>query len=174
MAESCGRKGLARARRHLDEGTIVVLGEGGFEFAHRFDLAVAQAVLDKRRHDQELGALRLRLANPSCERFGSVERKDPTGRRIGIGMIAKQHFDARGDVFETHLTVRANQMVRHVLDIASCLIGKPRQCHTIGFGLDHATELSLHKESVIDRTGRRLEFADCDTTTYAEVHLFPG
>jgi len=67
--------------------------------------------------------------------------------RVRIGVVAKQSFRARSHIFEPDLAFLADEMLRHICDVPSRLLGEARKRGALRFGLDHAAELPTYKQA---------------------------
>ena len=129
----------------------MVLRHRAFERGHRVDLAGAQAVDDHGGHCLQPPAQGEAFLQPALERLRPVECEHGSRDRIGIGMVAKQRFRRRGDVFEPDLTFIPDQVLGQVGDVSRCLLGKARKRDAFGLGLDDAAQLAPNEQRIVDR-----------------------
>ena len=106
------RKSFSGAGRHLDERARMVLRQRALDAVHGFNLTGAQPLRIERRHRLEATAQGLGFSQPARERLRAMEGEDPAGNRRGIGVVAKQDFARRRDIFEANLSRFANEIAR--------------------------------------------------------------
>ncbi len=103
-----------------------------------------------------------------------MEGKDAARHRIGIGVVAKQRLRARGNIFEADLTLLADEVLRHVRDVAGRLLGEARKRGALRFGFDHPAELPTNEQAIVYRPRGGLEFPYRHAESGAKVHFSLG
>jgi hypothetical protein len=112
-----------------------------------------------------------RRVEPALQGFGAVKEKHPARARRRIGMIAKQDLGAGGDVFEAHLPLAADQLLRHAAHVACGLIRETGEGCPFGLRLDDSAQASADEQRIIDRAGGCRELPNCYSEARAKVHL---
>jgi len=103
-----------------------------------------------------------------------MKGKDAARHRIGVGVVAKQRFRARSHIFEPDLTFLANEVLRHIRNVARRLLGESGKRGALRFGLDHAAGLPTYEQAIVHWTGSGLELAHGHAQPGAKVHFSLG
>lgn len=79
----------------------------------------------------------------------AVEGEDAPRDRRRIGVVAKQDFGRRGDVFEPDLPIFMDQVIRRARHVAPSLVGEVGEGGALGLGFDDAAHAPVDEERVI-------------------------
>ncbi len=174
MGEVAGGIGLARAGRHLHEGTGAVGTQARLHALDRVGLAGAQARGVQRRKGGQAGAETVGFAKAGAQGLGTVHGEGPAGHRDGISTVTKLRLAAGGQIGERQRITPVRIAGRRVGGIIGPLRTGAQQSHAFGLGFQHRTGLPVQEQHIVRRARRRRHFANGHARTSMQVQLIPA
>ena len=166
-----GRKGLARARCHLDQGFWATFPERMFQIGNGCDLTIPESVGLQGWNVIQTCAEGSLLFDPFLKGFRAVETEFQTGTWFGILSIGEPRHFARAFVQETKGFVV--QVLEFGGGIITCLIFYRGESHPFfgALGFNHPHRLLVYKKHIIHRANIGEVFTHGNSERSTQVNL---